>query len=205
MIKARHKALYVKFFNFYSRWMIRWHFRKVRINGHVQNGSFPILMIGNHFSWWDGFIACYINEAVFRKKFHIMMLEEQLRPRMFLNRAGAYSIRRGSRDALETLKYTAGLLHDPGNLVVLYPQGELESIYGFPVKFEKGIEAIALKSATVYHLVFYSALLDYFSHRKPLLNIYLKEVPANVSLSVEALQSAYNDFLQECFAYQKPE
>lgn len=205
MIKAHHKAFYVRFFNFYSRWMLGLQFRKIQIIGNVNTGPAPLLMIGNHFSWWDGFIACYINRTVFGKKLHIMMLEEQLRARMFLNKAGAYSIRRGSRDAVETLRYTAGLLSEPGNLVVLYPQGEFESVYKFPVKFERGIEVIAAKVDSACRLVFYAALVDYFSKSKPFLNIYLKEAPFHQTGSVLTLEKAYNEFLKDCYTYQTPE
>lgn len=205
MIQARHTAFYVRFFNFYSRLMIRSHFRRVRIIGNINADFMPVLMIGNHFSWWDGFFACYINQMILKKKFHIMMLEEQLRPRMFLNKAGAFSIRRGSRDALESLQYAAGLLSLPENLVVLYPQGEFESLYRYPVKFEKGIEKVSAMAGSSFEVVFYAALMDYFSYRKPSLSIYLKQVSHELSKSSVALEKAYNDFLNDCRSHQKPE
>jgi len=204
MIPARHNAFYVSFFNYYSRWMIHSHFRKTKILNQVKAENLPVLMIGNHFSWWDGFIADYINQSVFRKRLHIMMLEEQLKPRMFLNKAGAYSIKKGSRDALTTLNYTAGLMEDAGNLAVVYPQGEFESIYRHPVTFDKGIEVIGRKLIHDIQLIFYAALTDYFSYRKPTLSIYLKEVPQSLASNVSALESSYNTFLKECHANQKP-
>ena len=204
MIPARHVALYVHFFDFYSRWMVRRHFREVEFKGHVLSRHLPVLMIGNHFSWWDGFIAGLINQEIFRKKMHIMMLEEQLRRRMFLNKAGAYSIKKGSRDTLVSLKYTADLLGDLKNLVVLYPQGEFESAHQYPVTFEKGIEKISSFTENDFQLVFYAALTDYFSHRKPRLSIYLAEIPQSLSVSVTDLESAYNDFLRDCIDQQKP-
>jgi 1-acyl-sn-glycerol-3-phosphate acyltransferase len=185
--------------------MIRSHFSRVRIISEIKASSNPVLMIGNHFSWWDGFIACYINREVFRKKLHIMMLEEQLRPRMFLNKAGAYSIKRGSRDALSSLNYTSNLLGQAENLVIIYPQGEFQSVYQYPVAFEKGIEFIAERIKREIQLVFYAALIDYFSERKPSLTIYLKQVPQSLAGSAPDLESAYNDFLKNCYSFQKPQ
>jgi hypothetical protein len=51
------------------------------------------------------------------------MPEEQLATRMFLNKAGAFSIKPGSRSAIESLNYASSLLYEPENLVVVFPQG----------------------------------------------------------------------------------
>jgi hypothetical protein len=185
--------------------MLHRHFRQVTVHSGIKPQSRPVLLIGNHFSWWDGFIACYINQVVLRKKLHIMMLEEQLESRLFLNKAGAYSIRKGSRDALVSLDYTTRLLTGPENLVVIYPQGEFESIYRFPVTFEKGIETVIRRASPGFRLMFYAALIDYFSHRKPKLSIYLAEYEGSPVNSSEDLQIAYNHFLQDCIARQKTE
>lgn len=205
MIKARHRPFYTWFFRIYSDRMIRWHFRKVTIRGEFHDHGQPILLIGNHFSWWDGFVANLLNTRVFQRKFHIMMLEEQLRRRMFLNKAGAYSIRKGNRSVLESLQYTSQLLVKNENLVVIYPQGEFESAYQQPVKFENGLKNIASGVHNKFQLLFYVALVDYFSHRKPFLTIYLLEVPQELAMTTGGAESAYNAFLAECIMQQKPE
>jgi hypothetical protein len=132
-----------------------------------------------------------------------MMLEEQLTDRKFLNKAGAYSIKKGGRSAVESLRYTAELLQENKNLVVLYPQGEFQSLYSRRIKFEKGIQVIASQVKNEYHLLFYVALADYFSERKPFLNIYLREVSRELALNAAELESAYNRFLDECILQQK--
>jgi len=204
MIKSRHRPFFAWFFRYYSRLMIQRYFREVTIHGSLDDQGLAVLLIGNHFSWWDGFIANLINSRVFRRKFHVMMLEEQLRSRMFLNKAGAYSIKKGSRSVIESLSYTADLLSKKDNLVVLYPQGEFESVYRVPVSFEKGIGTAISKVQNKIHLVFYAALVDYFSYRKPSLSIYLKEIPQELALDPADLESAYNAFLHACIFQQKP-
>jgi hypothetical protein len=146
-----------------------------------------------------------LNTRILHRKFHIMMLEEQLRHRMFLNKAGAYSIRKGDRSVLESLQYTSALLGKKENLVVLYPQGEFESVYQQPVKFENGLKNIAAGVQNNFQLLFYVALVDYFSHRKPFLTTYLLEVPQEIALIQGGPESAYNAFLAECIMQQKPE
>lgn len=185
--------------------MIRLHFRRVIINGDFDDRDLPVLLIGNHFSWWDGFIANFLNNMIFHRKFHIMMLEEQLSGRMFLNKAGAFSIKKGSRSVIESLHYTRDLLKGKENLVVLYPQGEFESIYRTTVRFEKGMSTIVTGLKNKLHVVFYAALVDYFSHRKPALTIYLREIPQEMASNPEKMETAYNTFLTECVMQQKPD
>ncbi|MEO1448923.1 MAG: hypothetical protein AAFV07_05305, partial [Bacteroidota bacterium] len=54
-----------------------------------------ILLVGNHISWWDGFWPIWLNARHIGKQYHVMMLEEQLRPRMFMTKGGAFSIQPG--------------------------------------------------------------------------------------------------------------
>ena len=205
IIKSRHRPFFTWFFRVYSKLMILCHFHRVTFHGKFHDQGLPVLLIGNHFSWWDGFIANLLNIKVFHRKFHVMMLEEQLSNRMFLNKAGAYSIKKGSRSVIASLQYTVDLLAREENLVVLYPQGEFESIYRQPVRFEKGISSIASRVQNKFQLLFYVALVDYFSHRQPSLGIYLLEVPQEIALNALGLESAYNAFFSECIMQQKSE
>jgi hypothetical protein len=205
MIRAQHSLFFTWFFRIYSLQMIRFHFRKVTIKNDFEDKGHPVLLIGNHFSWWDGFIANMLNIKVFRRIFHIMMLEDQLRSRMFLNKAGAYSIKKGNRSALESLKYTSDLLGNSNNLVTIYPQGEFESVSQSPVSFQKGLNEVTSRLHVRIHLVFYVALVDYFSFRKPALTIYIRECQKADGTFAASLESDYNLFLKECIKQQKPD
>ncbi|MFW6043387.1 MAG: lysophospholipid acyltransferase family protein [Marinilabiliaceae bacterium] len=196
MIKAGHHPFYVWFFRHYSRWMIRSHFRQVIIEGDTEKTDAPLLVISNHFSWWDGFFINHLNHKLWQKKFHVMMLEEQLSNRKFLSRAGAFSIKRGNRSALESMHYAKNLLTNPENLLLMYPQGEFNSLAYRPVKFEKGIEDLLEKNEISVKMVV--ALIDYFSHRKPSLFLYIKDFENNT----EHLEAAFNNFLEACVKKQ---
>ena len=132
-----------------------------------------------------------------------MMLEEQLKKRMFLNKAGAFSIKKNTRSIIETLEYTAGLLQNPQNMVAVYPQGEIASLYHYPVKFEKGILHV-LKKTKAIQIIFYAALIDYFSKRKPDLNFYLEEFHFHPGISVTEIEDAFNAHLLNSIQSQKP-
>ncbi|MCF8308330.1 MAG: lysophospholipid acyltransferase family protein [Bacteroidales bacterium] len=197
MIKARHKKPYDWFFKWYSRWMIKAHFREMEIHGNVADDGNPILVIGNHFSWWDGFIMVEVNNRLWRRYFNVMMLEEQLENHMFLNKAGAFSIKKGERSLVESLAYSGELLSDSENLVLMFPQGEIQTKYTRKFEFEKGVETILKKSQGKPQVVFSAALIEYFSYRKPRMDVYLQKLDYEIIPSTSDLQDAYNNFFKE--------
>ena len=206
MIKARHNPFFVKFFRFYSKFMLHQHFRKIIIRGGYTERNLPLLIVANHFSWWDGFIANYLNNILFKRRFHVMMLEEQLKERMFLNKAGVFSIKKKSRDIVDSLNYTKELLTDPRNMVVIFPQGEIQSLYHYPVHFEKGISSILGKMQPEnLQVVFLAKLVDYFSHRKPSLTLGLTDYSAERFSSIKDMENAYNQHLKNMIDQQKPD
>lgn len=131
------------------------------------------------------------------------MLEEQLETRMFLNKAGAFSIKRGSRSVVESLQYASALLHDAENLVVVYPQGAISSIHRRPVRFEKGVERIIAGASDRLLILFYVALPDWYSGKKPRLTVRVIEYGVR-ERSATDLEETYNMFLDECITRQIP-
>ena len=204
MIKANHRPFFVWFFKQYSIQTINSSFREVNIHYEDTPEDKSILMIGNHFSWWDGFFANYINFRVFNKKIHVLMLEEQLKSRLFLNKAGAFSIARGTRSVIETLDYSSNLLRDRNNMLVLYPQGVFQSLYQFPVSFEKGFMRILDNADPIsFQVIFYAALIDYFAKRKPKIDFYLKHHNYEKGQNANDLEKSFNDHLSNSIKKQK--
>ncbi|MBN2861893.1 MAG: lysophospholipid acyltransferase family protein [Bacteroidales bacterium] len=197
--RATHHFFIYPFFQFYSLWKIKRHFRKVSLIGEFTDKNLPVLLVTNHFSWWDGFWAMYINLKLFHRKFYFMMLEDQLIKHMFFNKTGGYSIKKGSKSIVETIDYTVSLLSDGKNLVMLFPQGEITSMHISSVIFEKGIEHIMKKINSKIHLVFLVNMVDYFSDPKLLLNMYFTEYKG-LDYSTETLQEEYNRFYSECIS-----
>ena len=129
IVKARHHIIVYPFFQWYTLHIVSRNFKNVHISGNFHEKGLPILLIANHVSWWDGFWVSYLNLKVFKRKYHFMMLEKQLKCFPVLNKTGGYSIKKGSRTVLESLQYTAELLNDSGNAVLLFPQGKIQSMY----------------------------------------------------------------------------
>jgi len=220
MIVAKHNRLYTFFFDLLFAFLIQRHFRKVNIRMDGTIGKGPVLLIANHFSWWDGFIARWVNNKVFGKLFHVMMLEEELGKRPFLRRLGAFSIKKNSRKAIESLHYGANILSKPENLLLLFPQGKFQSSHHHPLQFEKGWLRILEKAPSDAQVVYMACLTDYYAYRKPALTVYLKyagqrgalfsaDTPMamntnsrTVHLSLTEIETSYNDFFKECINRQ---
>jgi 1-acyl-sn-glycerol-3-phosphate acyltransferase len=173
----------------------------VKINGEFNAARMPVLLLSNHFSWWDGFFAAYLNTRIFHKKFHIMMEEKQLQQYMFFNRAGAYSIRKKTYSVIESLDYTNRLLADSSNLVVIFPQGRIESAFQPVLTFEKGVERILKNVKNEIQVVFVINLVEYFSDKKPSLYSYIHEYKPD-QISFQVLMRDFNAFYVNCRAAQ---
>jgi 1-acyl-sn-glycerol-3-phosphate acyltransferase len=199
VLKARHHFLIYPFFRFYAGWIIHRHFGLVELKNEFDDRDLPVLLLSNHVSWWDGFFAMYLNVKVLRRKFYFMMLEEQLKKFYFFNKTGGFSIRKKSRGVVESINYTAELLRDQGNMVLLFPQGKIESIYKTSFQFESGIGRIVEKADCRIHILFMANLIDYFSNKKPGLYIYVSEYQYE-KFDTKSIQDAYNLFYARCIS-----
>jgi len=200
MIRAKHHPFYYWFFYFYIKWKLKSGFKAVRIHMQGTISGNPMLVIANHFSWWDGFIILHLNALHFKKRFHVMMLEDQLRKNMFLNKLGAFSVKKSDRSLVESMNYAAGLLQQPDNLVLFFPQGEFQTQYTPDFRFEKGILRLVKQAAAGTQLCMVCNLIDYFEHPKPVLSVYAKIIEMPVNQDIELL---YNTFRSACIAQQK--
>jgi len=196
MIKARHHPILYPFFEWYGLIMIKMHFSNIRIIGNPINKDLPVLVIANHFSWWDGFFISTLNKKRFHKKFHVMMLEEQLSKHWYFNYTGAYSINKNSKSCLESLKYTTELLKRPENMVTIFPQGRFESVYQQLLHFESGISWILKHLNNNIQVIFTANLIEYFEYAKPELYIYYRNYSYQ-NKEISDIQNDYNNFYKE--------
>jgi len=197
IIKAKHHWFWHPFFVWYSKRIIRKHFFSVNIFSDIQYSNKSVLLLCNHFSWWDGFIVNYINSHLVKKKFHILMLEEQLQKHWYFNGAGAFSIKKKSKSLLETISYTKRLLEESDNLVAIFPQGRIQSMHIKHIQFGKGLNRIVEEGTQETQIIFSVVLVEYFVHKKPSLYIYLHEFISS-DQSTSAFEDSYNEFYINC-------
>lgn len=201
IIKAKHHFFIYPFFQHYTLRQLRKKFHSVKIIGEFDEKKQPVLIIANHMSWWDGFFLMYLNLKRLHRKFHFMMLEEQLRKHWYFNYAGGYSVRKNSKIIFKTLKYTAELLEDKNNMIFIFPQGEIRSMHEQTLTFESGVERIIQYCNNDVHILFVANLIEYFSNPKPTLFIHIQTYDGT-DYTTKYLQNAYNNFYKKAIDYQ---
>lgn len=203
MLTPRHTRLSRFFWKHYIRFIIYSDFSRFEYSGDTQiDPGRPLLVLANHFSWWDGFFIYHLGDVLLGKRFHVMMLEEQLHNYPILRSAGAFSVNKNSRSILESLAFAASLLHDPANLVLIFPQGRIESIHCENPGFEKGVMKIIEQCPANVQILFSAAFTDYLSDRKPAVHLYLKKFETQDRFTFHDLRSAFEAHYRQAKAQQ---
>lgn len=202
MIKAKHHIVIYPLFQRLTLFLLKRNFRKVLVNGEFNDSGKPILIISNHISWWDGFWLMYLNIKILHRKFHFMMLEEQLKKHWYFQYSGAYSVKKKSRGIIESLNYTKELLDDCQNMAFMFPQGKINSMYNDDMKFESGVQKLIEQANSDLQVLFVANLVDYFSDSKPTLFINIKKYSAK-DLKENKAETEYNMFYENVLSKQK--
>lgn len=202
MLKAKHHIVIYPLFQKLTFLLLKRHFNKVLIQGEFNDNGKAVLIIANHISWWDGFWLMHLNLQTLHRKFHFMMLEEQLKKHWYFQYTGAYSVKKKSRSIIESLNYTLHLLDEDQHMVFMFPQGKIHSLYNDEIIFERGVQSLIERADNDLQVLFVANLVDYFSESKPSLFINIKTHLAK-ELKDNRAEEAYNAFYHQILSEQK--
>jgi len=202
ILKAKHHRVIYPLFKLLTHFLLKRKFQVIHTIGDFDDPGKPVLVIANHISWWDGFWLMYLNLKRIHRKVHFMMLEEQLKKHWYFQFTGGFSVKKKSRSLIESLNYTLELLSDPHNMVFIFPQGEIQSQHNNTITFEQGVQRIVEKLTDEIQVVFVANLLDYFSHPKPGLYMYI-ETHNSQQLKHCSVESKYSIFYNNALSKQK--
>jgi len=178
-------------------WFSRKRFNKMIINDiDIKPGHSYILMT-NHFGFFDGFFAYYlcfnyINKKQKLKGLYSMSVKKQMEKKWWLKYAGSFSVDPGKKSVAESLSYAASRLNEPGNLLIFYPQGELESAYVRHIDFKDGLYEIVTRTKGNCQLIWSSILTEYFEGYKPSVYFNLLDCGTNKDFDFEVLKRTIN-------------
>jgi hypothetical protein len=180
-------------------WITRGRFNKMIIHEAEINPNHSYLLMCNHFSFWDGVWAVYLILNGIHKKqplkgFYIMSLKKQMEKHWWLKYIGAFSISPGPRSVEKSLTFAAETLSAPGNLLLFFPQGNLESSHVRHIEFQEGVATIVPKIQGDCQLLWCSILTEYFESLKPSVYFNLLSCGTNHEFDFEALKQKVNDF-----------
>lgn len=200
IIKA--KPLSPAAFRFIS-WLIRGfisrRFNKISHTTLEIKTGYSYLVMSNHFSFWDGIFAFYLCNELIRKKagtgyLYVMVLEKQIRMNWWLRYSGAFSVAPGRSSISESLDYAADILNVPGNMLIMFPQGNLESLYVRNIIIKEGIPEIMVRTTGNCQLIWSSTLVEYMESLKPSLTFNLLDCGTSQQFDFNILSRNINDF-----------
>jgi 1-acyl-sn-glycerol-3-phosphate acyltransferase len=193
MIPQRRNGFVHKLFMPYLAYRLRKAFNVIKHDEIEIMPNHSILLLCNHFSWWDGFWAGQLTHTYLHRKFYIMMQEDHIKKRMFFNLLGGFSINRESKEVIQSLQYAAKLLDDPENLVTVFPQGKLVSNHSEEIDIERGIDYIVKKIKGNCQIIYYSAFIEYFESLKPSVYIHFLNCGTNHDFDYERARKMISD------------
>jgi len=179
-------------------WFFRKRFDKIKIINEVdiKPGHSYILMC-NHFGFADGFFAYYlclhfINKKQPLKRIYTMSVKKQMEKNWWLRYCGSFSVEPGKRSVNESLDYAAERLNEPGNILLYFPQQDLESLYIRHIDFKDGIYEIITRTKGDCQLIWSSNLLEYFESTKPSAYLNLLDCGTNRDFEFAVLKQKVN-------------
>ncbi len=195
MIKAEHKYWAELPFRIYIDHLLKKQFgRFILINSFPKISSGDGLLITpNHFSWWDGFFIDFALRKLSNRKIYLMMLERQLNKYWFFRKVGAFSVDAGNpKSAASSLRYARKIISDPGNVLIVYPQGELVPYGRYPFHLKHGIGAIVRDTKINIKILPAAFKINYGDDKKPFVSARFGNV-----ISPEVLLNDFNYYAKE--------
>ncbi len=198
MIKAtKSEWLKKAFYLFESKVIFPRKFKKIIIDEVPVKADHSVLLLQNHFSWWDGFWGSYLAYKFLHRSYHVMVQESQLEKHLYFKYRGAFSIKKKSKELFKSIEYTNELLANPKNMVLIFPQGKLQSLYTDEIILEKGVQKLLEKAPDKCQVIYNAVTVNYFEGFKPTIQFHLLDCGLARNLNTEILQDKLSAFQQE--------
>lgn len=155
------------------------------------------ILSSNHFSFVDGFLGFYLAYQVLikqgkMKSLYIMTLKKQMEMNWWLKYFGCFSVEPGKLSVRESMAYAAEILNEPGNLLLFFPQGNLESCHVRTIQFQDGISEIVPKIKGKCQLLWSSNIIEYFESIRPSVYFNMLDCETNEDFDFDRLQQDVN-------------
>lgn len=170
MIKTDHKYWARVLFNFYIPRLLKSNFQNFHLVNEFPNvpKSDGLIITPNHFSWWDGFFIDFLLQQFSERNIYLLMLEEQLKKYWFFQKVGAFSINpQNPASVKETFVYITEVISDSKNVLLFYPQGEIEDYIKRPLTVKEGLNTILNKSNQSINILPIAFKIKYGNNKKP--------------------------------------
>ena len=200
IIKAKPLPIYlIRWGALLMIWLFRKRFNKMLISPVAIKPGHSYLLMCNHFGFLDGFLAYYICFKFIDKQQRIkglytMSVKKQMEKNWWLKYLGSFSVQPNAWSIRASLAYAAEKINEPGNILLYYPQGNLESSQIRHIEFKDGIAEIARKIKGDCQLIWSSNIIEYFESSKPSVYFNLMDCGAASNFDFEKLKAEVNEF-----------
>lgn len=199
IIKERKiPRLFFKIGWFFTSWWVASRFNKLKIHGVEIKPDTSYLLLCNHFSFWDGFLAAYLVKHTIGKKqkvntINFMSVKKQMQMNPWLRLMGSFSVSPGKISSGKSVAYAAEKLNKPGNVLVLYPQGNLESCHVRQIEMKDGINALIPQIKGDCQIIWSSNLVDFFESLKPSVTFHMLDCGTNQNFDFDTFKNTVNN------------
>lgn len=131
------------------------------------NKSTPLILAGNHSSWYDAVLPVVISFSDYKFDAYAMMEDLQIIKYKFFSKIGCFSINlKNSKSAAISLRYTINLLNNKKRVLWIYPQGKIVNQEIRPIVCSKGISQI-ISSLEKSIFIPFAIRIDYNENEYP--------------------------------------
>jgi len=188
-------------------WILKRRFNKLVINSIDLKPNCSYLLLSNHIGFWDGFWGAYLCYKLMDKRvplraFFAMSLKKQLEKNQWLRYFGCFSVSPFGKSREESIDFAAKILNKPGNILLFYPQGNLESNYVRQIELREGIAEILAKTNENCQIIWTSNLIEYFESLKASVYFHMLDCGTNVNFNIDELSQKINDHHQKSIQKQ---
>ena len=159
----------LRFFRRIARSYFRRHFRAVQVHGSeaLANVSGPLIVYGNHVSWWDPLLCVLIAHTLLPDRRHYAPMDSvPLKRYPILRKIGIFPVELASgRGAVQFLR-TAQAVLASGAVLWITPQGRFADVRERPLAFKAGLASLVHKVPGV-QLVPMAAEYPFWNERLP--------------------------------------
>jgi 1-acyl-sn-glycerol-3-phosphate acyltransferase len=147
-------------FSIYLHWYIGRHFHALRLanSGRFPSGTGPLIVYGNHASWWDPLAYIVISRHLLPTAYHYGPMDAAaLKHYGFLRKLGMFPIEMGTRrGAAQFLRGAEEILSTPNSVLWVTPEGRFTDMRTRPATFRPGLAAVVarLGACTLVPLAF---------------------------------------------------
>jgi 1-acyl-sn-glycerol-3-phosphate acyltransferase len=136
----------IALFSVYLRWYMRRHFHTLRVAnaGRIPPQAQPLILFGNHASWWDPLTAMVVGREILPRRQHYAPMDSvALTHYSIFKPMGFFPVdNKSPRGAAQLIRAGEEVFSRPGSVLWITPESQFQDVRQRPIVFKPGIGAL---------------------------------------------------------------